>query len=230
MSSVLSSKKFINEKDNIMNDNFRKILEFSQKNDIRKIGYRETARRLNIKSPQTVIYYLKKVENQGWLYYDPKTKTKKSAKNKAFAVDNFFNIPVLGSANCGPALELAQEKIQGFIKISQKSVGVVSPNNLIAIKAVGDSLNKADIKGDNVESGDYLIVDCGKKSPDNGDYVLSIIDGAANFKKFYKDDKKNEIRLVSESSLDIPPIVLHEEDINPPGYEVNGVVLRVVKN
>lgn len=213
-----------------MNENMQKILNFCKKNDIKEIGIRETARRLGIANPQTVVYYLNKIEKQGWLYYDPKTKTKKPAKKKAFSVDNFFNIPVLGSANCGPALELAQEGIQGFVKISQKSVGISKPDNLIAIKAVGDSLNKADIKGDNVEGGDYVIVDCSKKIPDNGDYVLSIIDGSANFKRFYQDKNKNEIRLVSESTSEIPPIVLHEEDINTSNYLINGVVVRVIKN
>ena len=76
---------------------------------------------------------------------------------------------------------------------------------------------------------DYVIVDC-KQQQSNGDYVLSIIDGAANFKKFFKDDSKHEIRLVSESTQEIPPIILHDSDINSSGYMVNGVVVRVVKN
>lgn len=212
-----------------MNENFKKILEYSKNNDIPSIGYREVARQLGIKNPQTIIYYLKKIESEGWLYYDPKTKTKKSAKRKAFAVDNFFNIPVLGAANCGLATELAEQKIQGFVKISQKSLNVSSPNNLMAIKAIGNSLNQANIKGDTIDEGDYVIVDCSKKNPNNGDYVLSIIDGAANFKRFYKDDNKQEIRLVSESTSDIPPIVLHEDDLEDSGYTVNGVVVRVIK-
>ncbi len=213
-----------------MNENFKKILEYSKNNDIPSIGYREVARQLGIKNPQTIIYYLKKIESEGWLYYDPKTKTKKPAKRKAFAVDNFFNIPVLGAANCGLATELAEQKIQGFVKISQKSLNLSAPDNLMAIKAIGNSLNKADIKGDSIDEGDYVIVDCSKKIPTNGDYVLSIIDGAANFKRFYKDDQKKEIRLVSESTSDIPPIVLHEDDVNDSSYMVNGVVVRVIKN
>lgn len=210
-----------------MNENMRKILEFYRKNDIREIGIRETARRLKIANPQTVIYYLKKIERQGWLYYDHNTKTVKPAKNKAFAVDNYFNIPIVGSANCGPAMELAQEDIKAYLKISQKLVDRSRPDGLIAVRAVGDSLNKANVSGGSIEDGDYVIVDC-RKQPKNGDHVLSVIDGAANFKKFFKE--KEEVRLVSESTLDIPPIVLHEEDINVSGYMVNGVVVRVVKN
>ena len=210
-----------------MNETMREVLEFHRKNDIREVGIRETARRLNITNPQTVLYYLKKIEKQGWLYFDPKTKKREPAKNKAFTVDKYFNIPVVGSANCGPAMELALEDIQAFLKISKKLMDRSTPDGLIAVKAVGESLNKAKLKGGSIENGDYVIVDC-RKQPKNGDYVLSVIDGAANFKRFFKD--KEEIRLVSESTSDIPPIVLHEEDVNTSGYMVNGVVVRVVKN
>jgi repressor LexA len=156
-------------------------------------------------------------------------KRQRVSKPKAFAVDKLFSIPLVGSANCGPAMELAQENIQKYLKITQTSLKRSKPDGLIAVRAVGESLNKADIRGENIEDGDYVVVDC-KQQPSNGDYVLSIIDGAANFKKFFKDDSKNEIRLVSESTQEIPPIILHESDINSSGYMVNGVVVRVIKN
>lgn len=213
---------------NFMNENQQKIIELAKKKDISKMSFRKIGRELGISNPQTVIYHLDQLKKKGLLYLDIK-KRQRVASPKAFLVDNFFNIPVVGSANCGPAMELAQEDIQGYLKISQRSIKKSKPDGLIAIKAVGESLNKSNISGDNVESGDYVIVDC-KQQPSNGDYVLSIIDGAANFKKFFKDDSKHEIRLVSESTQEIPPIILHESDINSSGYMVNGVVVRVVKN
>lgn len=213
-----------------MNENQQKIIDLAKKKDISKMTYREIGRELSILYPQTVIHHLEQLKKKGLLYFDTK-KRQRVAKPKAFSVDNFFNIPVLGSANCGPATELAQENIQGYLKISQKSVGRSRPDGLIAIKAVGDSLNDAKVGNskESIDDGDYVIVDC-KQQPKNGDYVLSIIDEAANFKKFFKDNKKHEIRLASESKREIPPIILHESDINSSGYMVNGVVVRVVKN
>jgi repressor LexA len=211
-----------------MNKNQQKIIELAKKKDIAKMTFREIGRELSIPNPQTVIYHLEQLKKKGLLYFDAKQR-QRVAKPKAFAVDNFFNIPVVGSANCGPAMELAQEDIQGYLKISQRSIKKSKPDGLIAVRAVGESLNKANIGGDSIEDGDYVIVDC-KQQPNDGDYVLSIIDGAANFKKFFKDDKKHEIRLVSESTQDIPPMILHEADINASGYLVNGVVTRVIKN
>jgi repressor LexA len=213
-----------------MNENQQKIIDLAKKKDISKMTYREIAREIGALYPQTVIHHLEQLKKKGLLYFDTK-KRQRVAKPKAFSVDNFFNIPVLGSANCGPATELAQENIQGYLKISQKSVGRSRPDGLIAIKAVGDSLNDAKVgkSKESVDDGDYVIVDC-KQQPSDGDYVLSIIDEAANFKKFFKDNKKHEIRLVSESKREIPPIILHESDLNSSGYMVNGVAVRVIKN
>lgn len=211
-----------------MNKNQQKIINLAKRKDISKMGFREIGRELGIENPQTVIYHLDQLKKRGLLYFDTK-KRQRVAKPKAFAADNFFNIPVVGSANCGPAMELAQEDIQGYLRISQRSIKKSKPDGLIAVRAVGKSLNKANVDGDSIEEGDYVIVDC-KQQPKNKDYVLSIIDGAANFKKFFKDDKKHEIRLVSESTQDIPPIILHEKEMNASGYLVNGVVTRVIKN
>lgn len=211
-----------------MHKNQQKLVELAKSKDISKMGFREIGREIGILNPQTVIYHLEQLKKKGLLYFDTK-KRQRVAKPKAFIVDNFFNIPVVGSANCGPAMELAQEDIQGYLKISQRLIKKSKPDGLIAVRAVGESLNKADIGGHNIENGDYVIVDC-KQQPKDGNYVLSVIDESANFKKFFKDDKKHEIRLMSESTLDIPPIVLHEADINTSGYLVNGVVVRVIKN
>lgn len=210
-----------------MNKNQEEIIKLAKKKDISKMGFREISRELGIANPQTVIYHIGQLKKKGLLYYDINRRSR-VAKPKAFVADNFFNIPVVGSANCGPAMELAQEDIQNYLKISQKSIKRTRPDGLVVVRAVGDSLNMANVDGNSIENGDYVIVDC-KKQPSSGDYVLSVIDGAANFKRFYKDDIKKEIRLISESTQEIPPIVLHEEDIKASGYLINGVVIKVIK-
>ncbi len=211
-----------------MNANQQKIIKLAEKKDLSKMSYREIGRELGIENPQTVIYHIGQLKKKGLIYFDSQKKCQKVAKLEAFTTDKMFNIPIVGCASCGPALALTQDIIQGYLKISQKVIKRPSPQGLIAVKAVGESLNKADVNGDNIENGDYVIVNCNQR-PENGDYVLSNIDGAANFKKYYKDDKKKEIRLISESTLDVPPIVLHQEDLEAFGYAVNGVVVRVVK-
>jgi len=211
-----------------MHENQEKILDLAKRKDISKMSFREIGRILGIKSPQTVIYHLKKLQEKNLIYFDA-SKKQRVAKPKAFINNALFNIPILGSANCGPATELAQENILGFLKISPNVIKRSKPDQLYVIKAVGDSMNNAeDVKGGPIDNGDYVIVDHANTNPNNGDYVISNIDGAANIKRFYKNG--NEIRLVSESKSEIPPIILTKEDIETNNYLVCGVVVRVIKN
>ena len=212
-----------------MNENQQKILDFITKNDTSKLSYREIAKRLKLSSPQIVIHHLNQLKKKGLIYVD-ESKNLKVTNFKSSPVDNFLRIPIVGAANCGPATEIAQENITGFLRISKTILNRTNGEGLIAVRAIGNSLNKANIFSSKVEEGYYLIVDCNNKDPKDGDYVLSVMDGVANFKKFFKDDVSKEIRLVSESTSEIPPTVLHEDDLETSGYLVNGVVIRVVKN
>lgn len=208
----------------------QKILNLAKKVNLSGKGPREISRLLGEEMhPQIVKHHLEQLKKKGLIYVDLKNNDTKVAKLGAFKIDKLFNLPIFGRANCGEALELAQESLSGYLKVSPKVLEKSSPTGFFVVKAVGDSMNKATIKDDNIENGDYVIVDSGRQ-PRNGEYVLSVIDGAANIKKFFKDEKRREIKLVSESTLNIPPIVLHEDDLNTSGYMVNGVIARVIKN
>ena len=74
-----------------------------------------------------------------------------------------------------------------------------------------------------IEDGDYVVVDSSNTSPRNHDYVLSVIDGMANIKKFVQ--RGDQIALISESAHSYQPILIHPDD----NYLVNGVVIQVIK-
>jgi repressor LexA len=86
-------------------------------------------------------------------------------------------------------------------------------------------MNQSVVNGNNIEDGDYLIIDSSDTSPSSGDVVLSIIDEMANIKKYVWDETNNQIVLVSESTKDIPPIYIHEDD----SFMINGKVIQVIK-
>jgi SOS-response transcriptional repressor LexA len=209
-----------------MNENQRKILQLALKKDVSSMSPAEIARELKIDHIFKVQYHLDQLKKKGLLYFNKNDKRSEVAKSGSFVVNKLLRIPIVGAANCGPATELAHENIEGYLRISKEFLPKADENSLMAVRAVGESLNKAKIDGKSIESGDYVIVDCSKK-PKPGDYVLSVIDDAANFKKFYETG--NEIRLVSESTLDIPPIILHKNDLDSIGYAVNGVAIKVLK-
>jgi SOS-response transcriptional repressor LexA len=143
-----------------------------------------------------------------------------------------FDIPVVGSASCGPAEMFADQNVVGHVTVSQKILqGRSNADGVFAVQAVGDSLNEAkNIPGGSVDNGDLLIVDSNIKDPDNGSYVLSVIEGCANAKRFYKDDDNQVIKFVSESKLNMPDIVMHADDLRASDYMINGKIIRVLKD
>ena len=73
-----------------------------------------------------------------------------------------------------------------------------------------------------------MIVNTLNRKPKDGQYVLSIIDSSANLKRSYKNKDDGTIRLVSESTVNVPPIIIHADDFGD--FMVNGVVVKVIKN
>jgi repressor LexA len=170
----------------------------------------------------TVHQHLNELEKDGYL-------NRKKFKKRSVGINSFSNgnssffVPILGSANAGEAVILASEEKRGDLHIPS---GVIKAKNgnLFALKIDGDSMNKAKINGRNIESGDFVIVDPSETSPENNDYVLSVINGCANVKKFKKDT--NGIRLEPESTnKKHKPIYLSSED----DFMINGKIIAVVK-
>ena len=87
-------------------------------------------------------------------------------------------------------------------------------------------MNKAKIQGKNLEEGDFVLIDSEYSTPKSGDYVLSVIDGCANLKKFERDQKTGEVMLVSESkNPNHKPIYVSSRD----DFMINGKIILVVK-
>jgi repressor LexA len=61
----------------------------------------------------------------------------------------FVSIPLLGSANCGPAELLAEDNILGYVSV-RKSL-VHKKSGIFAVRAVGKSLNRANVKGKSIQ-------------------------------------------------------------------------------
>ena len=200
----------------------QKILNFADELNLKRDGLRQIGRLIGEPHPFKVSYHLKKLEEKGFIKIDKRTGKIKTTKNEKPKKGLFLAIPILGSANCGDANIFAEENLDGYIKVSKNIIK--DGDSLIAIKASGNSMNKADVKGQNIEDGDYVIVDS-KKQPQSNDYILAIIDNCANIKKLLVDSKNKIISLTSESTENHPSIFIHEDD----KFLINGVVKYVIK-
>lgn len=200
----------------------QKILNFADELNLKRDGLRQIGRLIGEPHPFKVSYHLKKLEESGFIKIDKKTGEIKRTGNEKPRKGMFSAIPVLGSANCGDANIFAEENFEGYIKVSKNIIK--AGDGLIAIKASGNSMNKANINGQAIEDGDYVIVDS-KKQPQSNDYILAIIDNCANIKKLLIDSKNKIISLNSESTENHPTIFIHEMD----KFLINGVVKYVIK-
>ncbi len=136
-----------------------------------------------------------------------------------------FSIPIIGTANCGPATIFAEKNFQGFLRISNKLIGRAKPNGLYAIKASGFSMNRAEVNNKRIEDGDYIIVSSNDTDVKTGDVVLAIVDNKATVKRYIDDRANGQIVLAAESSFDYEPIYLHEDD----SFSISGKVITVIK-
>jgi len=137
-----------------------------------------------------------------------------------------ISIPLRGLANCGEATIYAEPYDNQYLQVSNKIIQHPS-ENLFAVQAVSDSMNRADIHGNNIEDGDYVIVDPDDKFFKDGDYVLSIMNGMANVKAFARDSDNNQVILSSQATESHPPIYIHEDDLSY--YMTSGKVIAVLK-
>ena len=200
----------------------QKILGFADNLNLKRDGLRQIGRLVGEFHPFKISYHLKKLEKNGFIKIDKKTGAIKRIKNEEPQKGLFLAIPVLGSANCGEANIFAEENLEGYIKVSRNIIK--TGDGFLAIRASGNSMNKANVNGQNIENGDYVIVDT-KKQSDTGDYVLAIIDNCANIKKILLNSKNKIISLISESTENHPAIFIHEND----KFLINGVVKYVIK-
>ncbi|MGA9527867.1 MAG: S24 family peptidase [Terriglobales bacterium] len=136
-----------------------------------------------------------------------------------------FSVPIIGTANCGPATIFAEQNFQGFLRISGRLLGRSKPDGLYAIKADGTSMNRAEINGKKIEDGDYAIVDSRRIAAKNNDVVVAIFDDRATIKRFIDDRQNGQIVLRADSSFDYEPIYLHPSD----DFMISGTVVDVVK-
>jgi len=216
-----------------LNPNQIKLLRLLKQNDVKGLSFREIGHRAEIEYPQSVIYNLRQLEALGYIQANWDKKifkvlegiSSEQIERIVFIPTKTF-IPILGSANAGPASIYAEQQFEGTVPISKSMLYGHSTKDLFAVKVVGDSMNAANVDGQSIDSGDYAIVDKSFYYIKNGDYVLSIIDDKANIKKFYRDNKGN-IMLKSESTNNYPPIYITEEDSK---YIINGKVIKIIKN
>jgi SOS-response transcriptional repressor LexA len=200
----------------------RKLVKLAETTELAGMSLRKIGGYIGESNAQNIKYHLNQLSTKGYLQSESSWGKKKNSP-KSITVE----VPLLGEVNCGDARKIASAWEGKYIKISKKILK--KQKGVYALKAVGNSMNLARIDNQSIDDGDFIIVDGEYTSPINGDYIISIIDGAANVKRFYLDERNQQIKLDPESSDEsCQPIFLHVSDLD--SYWVSGKVIQVIKS
>lgn len=207
-----------------------KLLQQADKKNLGKYTLREIGAFVDETSPQKIKHHLQQLEKRGFIRVDKShgliEKIGEQSSVKGLLKNaRLLSIPILGSANAGPAMVFANSNIEGYLRVSSSLLERPTGHRLFALKVDGPSMNMSYVGGKRIEDGDYVIIDSEDREAVNNDIVLSVIEGLANIKKYYIDKENNQILLMSESTHDFPAIHIHEND----DFAINGKVIGVIK-
>ena len=211
-----------------------KLLNLSKETNLALVSLREMAAAIGLpaESPQKIKHHLQQLEKKGFFTIDRAHGLMEKAKLRPglasgllTEASSLFSIPIVGTANCGPATLYAEQNFEGFLRVSGRLLGRASPAGLYAIKTNGSSMNRAEIAGKKIDDGDYVIIDSNRKDVRDNDIVLAIIDNKATIKRFIDDRANGQVILKADSSHDYDPIYLHPDD----DFLINGKAVAVIK-
>ena len=177
----------------------------------------ELRRALRVGSTRTVLRYLRWLEDEGDIERWPGARGIRLLRIPGRGTET-RPIPVLGEAPAGsPAL--AEGIHEGWLRLP---VAVVNPgSNFFLLRVRGDSMNRAIVQGDRIESGDLVLV---RQQPDAepGAIVVALIDGEATIKRLARGPDYFMLKPESSNSKHQP--ILVQED-----FEIQGVVTRIIR-
>lgn len=174
---------------------------------------------LYLKSTRSIFLYLNALEEKGLL---------KRGSGKGIGIfektaSNFFDVPILGSTSAGAPAMLAEQYVEGYLKVSK---AITRGMEVFAVQVNGDSMNLVEVDGKKIEDGDFILIDPEYKDYKDGDKLLVVIDGLATV-KIYKRLDEDSIALNPKSTNSIhKPIILTPDDT----FIINGRVIAVIKN
>lgn len=207
----------------------KQLLNLAQHQDLGPLSLRQIAKLIGADGkPQIVKHHLQQLDKIGLLqvnFDEGIIRPIKRGFNASPAKRLFFSLPIVGMANCGPQTVFAEERVEGYLKVSAKMLPH-RKQDLYVLVADGPSMNKAEVRaGIIIEDGDYVVVDNAYKTPKTGDIVVAVIDGLATIKRFRRDRANNRIVLEADSTEEYHPIFVSEDD----EFEISGKAVDVIK-
>ncbi len=183
----------------------------------------ELQQMLDISTKRGVVSHLEALEKKGYIIRTSEPRGIQVVNEEEPVYEYLVGIPILGYANAGTPLVLAQEENLGILQLDPNLVDS-REQNFFGLIVKGDSMNLREIQGKALEEGHYLVVQKDAEYED-GDVVVAIVDGCATVKNIKRE--KGLVILYPQSNNPIHrPIYLD----NKSDSLVNGRVVMVLDN
>jgi repressor LexA len=174
---------------------------------------------LHQKSKRGVTQYLEVLEKKWFL---SRGEWYRSIRlGNAIGMQTTMNIPILGYANAGTPLAIAESNDYGTLPIS-KNILSGDWKNYFVLRVSGTSMNRCEVKGKTINNGSYVLIKKDEPSLNESDAFLFLVDGWATLKK-YKKQGDNVFLLPNSSEEHHTPIILSKDD----DVQSNGKVVDV---
>lgn len=169
-----------------------------------------------LSSPRAVTQYLEALERKGLI-----TRSRYEYRGIKLREANAYEgetvtVPVMASAGCDNAAILAQQTFDEYLCVSKELVEGKRMDNIVCIKAVGDSMEDAGIK-----EGDHVLVEHTQAVHEN-DLVVAIVDGFAVIKKIELANNAIILKPLSPNPI-YRPIILNKN------FNIFGKVIDVIR-
>lgn len=175
---------------------------------------------LSINTKRGVVNHLNSLEKKGFIIRTSEARGIKLIEEEEY--EYLIGIPILGYANAGTPLAIAEEDRLGVLHVDKKLLK--NRNDLFALIVKGDSMNQKQIKQKNMKDGSYVVVSKDSEIID-GDAVVAVLDNSATIKSFKRD--RDMIILYPESDNEAhTPIYLDKYS----NSLINGKVVMVLDN
>ncbi|MEO8601725.1 MAG: transcriptional repressor LexA [bacterium] len=181
---------------------------------IAEYGYAPTLEeirgRFNLNSLATVHKHLTNLEQRGAIRrtWNHSRAIELVQQNQAAAA---LQLPLLGRVAAGQPIEAIEAA--EYITVPEE---FVRRQNTFVLKVVGSSMIN-----DGILDGDFIVVEQ-RRTADNGETVVAVIDGNATVKRFYRD-APGRIRLQPANDA-MPPLLVTDAEC-----ELRGVVVAVLR-
>jgi repressor LexA len=178
---------------------------------------------LGISTKRGVVGHLEALEKKGYIIRTSEPRGIQVLDDEEPVYEYLVGIPILGYANAGTPLVLAQEENLGVLQLDPALIDKTD-QNLFALIVKGDSMNMRNINGKPLDDGQYLIVHRDAEYGD-GDVVVAIVDGCATVKNIKKENGLFILYPQSNNPIHRPIYLNSKSDTM-----INGKVIMVLDN